>query len=66
MCSNGVPGIESSKGACCVAACGQCGGIGCSTVAADQGYGSAQCCEGTILLANEPCGEAPCVVGGAL
>ena len=64
VCSNGVPGIESYKGACCVAECGQCGGIGCSTVAMDLGLGSAECCEGTILLANEPCGEAPCVVVG--
>ena len=64
-CINGIPGIECAKGACCIAACGQCGGIGCSMVAADLGLGSAECCEGTILLANEPCGEAPCVVGGA-
>eukprot|EP00752_Nemacystus_decipiens_P003873 g3562.t1 len=63
MCSNGIPGIESSKGACCVAECGQCGGIGCSTRASDRGLGSAECCEGTILIANVPCGEAPCVIG---
>lgn len=64
MCSNGIPGIESSKGACCVAECGQCGGMGCSTVARDLGLGSAECCEDTILENNKPCGEAPCVVGG--
>ncbi|CAN0346856.1 unnamed protein product [Ectocarpus sp. 12 AP-2014] len=63
-CSNGVPGIETSKGACCVAACGQCGGAGCSTVALDLGLGSDECCEGAVLDANRPCGEAPCVIGG--
>lgn len=65
-CSNGVPGIETSKGACCVAACGQCGGAGCSTVALDLGLGPDECCEGDILDANRPCGEAPCVIGGKL
>lgn len=65
MCSNGIPGIESSKGACCVAACGRCGGMGCSMAAMDKGLGSTECCEGTILLANELCGEAPCVLGDA-
>ena len=64
LCSNGVPGIESFNGACCMAECGQCGGIGCSTVALDIGLGSAECCEGTIIENNKPCGEAPCVVGG--
>eukprot|EP00903_Cladosiphon_okamuranus_P013409 g12494.t1 len=61
-CSNGVPGIESSKGACCPAECGQCGGVGCSTVAKLLGLGSAECCEGTILANNKPCGQAPCVI----
>ncbi|CAM9949891.1 unnamed protein product, partial [Scytosiphon promiscuus] len=64
VCSNGIPGIESFKGACCDYRCGQCGGIGCSTVAIDLGLGSADCCEGTILDFGVPCGEAPCIVGG--
>ena len=63
-CSNGVKGIESN-GACCVFECGQCGGVGCSTVGESLGLGAADCCEGTILENNEPCGEAPCVVEGA-
>ncbi|CAM9324794.1 unnamed protein product [Ectocarpus fasciculatus] len=63
-CSNGVPGIETSKGACCAAACGQCGGAGCSTVALSLGLGSDECCESAVLDANRPWGEAPCVIGG--
>ena len=62
-CSNGVRGIESG-GACCVFECGQCGGVGCSTVGASLNLGAADCCEGTVLENNEPCGEAPCVIGG--
>ena len=64
-CSNGVRGIES-KGACCVLECGQCGGAGCSTAGASFGLGAADCCESSVLEAGEPCGEAPCVVGGRL
>ena len=63
-CSNGVRGIESMS-ACCVFECGQCGGPDCATVGESLGYGAAECCETTVLANNEPCGEAPCVVGGA-
>ena len=62
-CSNGVKGIES-EGAWCVFECGQCGGSGCSTVGESLGLGSADCCETTVLANDEPCGEAPCVIGG--
>lgn len=63
-CSNGVKGIEA-EGACCVLECGQCGGPGCSTVGASLGLGAADCCKSTVLANNEPCGEAPCAIGGA-
>lgn len=47
-----------------MAACGQCGGSGCSTVG---GYGSDKCCEGGVRATGVMCdvsGAAPCIVGG--
>ncbi|CAM9635779.1 unnamed protein product, partial [Ectocarpus sp. 12 AP-2014] len=58
-CSNGTPGIESN-GACCPIKCGQCGGPGCSTLAAEFMLGASDCCQNTILENGIPCGEAPC------
>ena len=60
--ADGIPGIESSDGrACCLAACGQCGGTGCSTVGA-----ASDCCVTDIVEEGEPCSEtgaAPCYIG---
>lgn len=66
MCSNGVEGIESSGGgACCVLECGQCGGPDCATANLVINLGADECCETYVLANSEPCGEAPCVIGGA-
>ncbi|CAM9748865.1 unnamed protein product, partial [Hapterophycus canaliculatus] len=55
-------GIESSDGqACCVASCGQCGGVGCSTLGP-----ASDCCVTDIVELGEACSlknEAPCYIG---
>lgn len=64
MCAGGIVGIQS-KDVCCMEACGQCGGSGCSTVG---GFGSDKCCEGGVRDTGVMCadsGVAPCVLGGA-
>lgn len=63
-CSNGVPGVQSGD-ACCAAACGQCGGTGCSSVGGPD-LGAADCCATEIVDSGPACadaGIAPCVVG---
>ena len=66
MCSNGLFGIESSDGSvCCVSECGQCGGEGCSTVAAPE-YGASDCCANEIAFFGVSCNStlaAPCFIG---
>lgn len=63
MCAGagGVPGIESSDGrACCLAECGQCGGIGCSMMGE-----ASDCCVLNIEEKGEACSvtkEAPCYI----
>ena len=67
MCSNGIPGVESSNGlACCVAACGMCGGEGCSTVGLPD-LDEEDCCVSEIVDFGMPCdtaGAAPCAIFG--
>ena len=63
-CSNGVFGVEAG-GVCCVTQCGRCGGVGCSSRAADFGLGADDCCIGTIMDSGMPCDEtmeAPCII----
>ena len=59
--AGGIPGIESSNGkACCLAACGQCGGDGCSSVGL-----ASDCCVTDIVDEGEACsvkGSAPCYI----
>lgn len=68
MCDNGVNGISSSNGeVCCVAACGQCGGAGCSIIARPT-FDAFDCCVTEIMDFGNPCSEtgtAPCFVDGA-
>ncbi|CAN0322037.1 unnamed protein product, partial [Hapterophycus canaliculatus] len=64
--AGGIPGIESSDGqACCMAACGQCGGVGCSTVGP-----AIDCCTTEIVDMGQACSAtnaAPCYIDdGAL
>ena len=60
--AGGIPGIESSNGqACCLASCGQCGGMGCSSAGKDT-----DCCISDIVASGEACsvkGSAPCYIG---
>lgn len=62
-CSNGYPGVESSDGlACCVAGCGQCGGVDCSTAGLPD-YDADDCCPTDIVEMGVSCEEtdrAPC------
>ncbi|CAN0417845.1 unnamed protein product [Pylaiella littoralis] len=64
MCSNGVAGVEDGDAkVCCVAGCGGCGGVGCSTMASQ--YGAADCCIGPIEESGIWCSEsgtAPCII----
>ena len=57
---DGIPG----GGACCSAACGECGGSGCS----DRGSGAEDCCTGGILDSGVMCsdtgGAPPCILDG--
>lgn len=66
-CSNGITGIESSNGlACCAVGCGQCGGVGCSTVGLPE-YDADDCCSTEIVDFGMSCsvtGSAPCYVNG--
>lgn len=56
-----IDGIESDDNkACCVASCGQCGGVGC----AEAGEAS-DCCALDIVEDGDPCSEtgaAPCYI----
>ncbi|CAM9966281.1 unnamed protein product, partial [Hapterophycus canaliculatus] len=64
VCSNGIPGIQSGS-ACCLTACGGCGGLGCGLFGGR--LGPAACCQIEIEDAGELCSvamEAPCVVDG--
>ena len=69
VCSNGYTGIESSNGlACCVAECGQCGGVGCSTVGLPD-LGGEACCSSDIVDFGVSCEEtdsAPCYIEGVI
>ena len=64
-CSNGIAGIESSNGdVCCLTACGQCGGVGCSSAG---GLTAAECCQSGIEEGGDLCedtGTAPCIIDG--
>lgn len=63
-CSNGVKGIEGTRGTCCPTACGVCGGRGCRDNAAAAGL-ELYCCESNILESNILCDEepfAPCII----
>ena len=64
-CSNDLPGVEDA-GACCVAACGICGGSGCGDRAQDAGLSGSDCCVGAIRDAGVYCDDsmaAPCLIG---
>ncbi|CAN0301782.1 unnamed protein product, partial [Ascophyllum nodosum] len=64
-CSNDLPGVEDA-GACCVAACGICGGSGCGDRARDAGISGDDCCVGAIRDAGVYCDDsmaAPCLIG---
>ncbi|CBJ26487.1 hypothetical protein Esi_0034_0004 [Ectocarpus siliculosus] len=62
LCTNGVPGMESAGGeVCCLADCGQCGGVGCGE------FGGEDCCVTEIMDYGQPCSEtgtAPCYLDG--
>lgn len=61
-CSNGLAGYQDGT-ACCLEACGMCGGVGCGTVTGTRG--ASDCCPSTIIEANQICGSsivAPCVI----
>lgn len=62
-CSNGIPGVSDGD-VCCLEACGQCGGVGCSAIAGTNG--ASDCCPDTIKQESGGvfCGEAPCVMAG--
>lgn len=62
-CSNGLTGIEDEvNGACCVAACGTCGGEGCGNI---PGLSGDDCCS-TIITSNgtlcSVSNSAPCIM----
>ncbi|CAM9505978.1 unnamed protein product [Ectocarpus fasciculatus] len=61
--AGGIPGVESpGASACCLASCGSCGGVGCSS----RGVVS-DCCVSAIMTTGEACevsGTAPCYIGG--
>lgn len=62
-CAGGIPGVQAED-SCCVAACGTCGGSGCSTRGAPS-LGAADCCASEIVKSGILCevaGRAPCVV----
>ncbi|CAN0310575.1 unnamed protein product, partial [Ascophyllum nodosum] len=46
--------------------CGRCGGVGCSSRAADFGLGADDCCIGSIMDSGMSCNdtmmEAPCII----
>ncbi|CAM9887726.1 unnamed protein product, partial [Pylaiella littoralis] len=59
VCSNGYAGIENGR-SCCLLACGQCGGIGCSSI--DDLTGN-DCCPSNIQQNGDRCSQtdsAPC------
>ncbi|CAM9402588.1 unnamed protein product [Laminaria digitata] len=60
-CSNGLSGIEDNE-ACCLAACGQCGGTGCGSI---SGLAASDCCSSTIAASGTLCSvtnAAPCML----
>ena len=64
-CSNGLSGVQSEDGnICCAEACnGQCGGVGCGTIAGTNG--ALDCCSGAILASGVICDtgvESPCII----
>ncbi|CAM9541040.1 unnamed protein product, partial [Ectocarpus sp. 8 AP-2014] len=64
-CADGLEGILSSnEEACCIVACGMCGGSGCSDV--EDTNGGSDCCVDDILDSDVTCGVddgvAPCIV----
>lgn len=62
VCTDGTVGIQTDD-SCCVAECGECGGVGCSTRVV--GLGASDCCSTEIADSGELCSEtgaAPCVV----
>ena len=64
-CSNGIVGVEAtSLDACCVEACGMCGGPGCNP-GANSTLTSADCCATEIIDSGALCtdtGAAPCII----
>lgn len=50
MCSNGLAGVESSKGYCCTNECSACGGKGC-------GRFGPMCCNSAIEATGRTCSE---------
>ncbi|CAM9982062.1 unnamed protein product, partial [Scytosiphon promiscuus] len=63
-CAGGLEGIASDDGTiCCLQACGQCGGSGCSDI---EGTEETDCCTADISSAGVVCGDngavAPCIV----
>lgn len=59
VCSNGMPGVESSAGdACCPTLCGVCAGDGCGV-----GGNAAYCCTPAINQTCSERGSAPCSIG---
>eukprot|EP00903_Cladosiphon_okamuranus_P007826 g7572.t1 len=67
-CTNDFVGIEGSNGACCVAGCGQCGGVGCSRFGNEIGLTADDCCSTEIVDEGKPCylaGAAPCFIDGS-
>ncbi|CAM9363763.1 unnamed protein product [Ectocarpus fasciculatus] len=64
-CADGLEGILSSnEEACCIDACGMCGGSGCSDVEGTNG--GSDCCVDDILGSDLTCGVdgvvAPCII----
>ena len=58
-CANGLPGFDAS-GVCCPESCGQCGGVGCSSL----GEG---CCTSGVIDSGVMCSDslaAPCIMDG--
>lgn len=67
MCSNGIIGTQNGD-VCCSAACGSCGGSGCSGFGGGTsvGLGKEFCCTGTIRSEGQACidtGSSPCIIG---
>ncbi|CAM9267001.1 unnamed protein product [Ascophyllum nodosum] len=62
-CTNGLAGYQDRE-VCCAENCGQCGGVGCSTLSGTGG--STFCCSTTIRANGTDCSisqMAPCIIG---